>query len=78
LKFRIILPDPDQDRHPGHAYPDTAIPDRYKFQASVFFNFFPENFNMLSKIHMIMTPLPLMRMEKQCKLLCCGTGTVVP
>ncbi len=37
-------------------------------RTSIFFTCFHENFNMLSKILKIMTPLPLMRQEKHCKL----------
>jgi hypothetical protein len=49
----IILPDPGRDRHPGHADPDPANPDRYQVQANENvekLNFFPENFNIVSKI----------------------------
>jgi hypothetical protein len=48
----------DRDRYPGLADPDPADPDWYQFQAHVFFTFFPEHFNMLSKILKIMTPFP--------------------
>jgi hypothetical protein len=44
------LPDPDRNRHLGHADLD---PDRYQFQADENadkVDFFPGNFNMLSKI----------------------------
>jgi hypothetical protein len=41
-RIRIILLDPDV--HPGHADPD---PDRYQFQANVFFSI---HINILSKI----------------------------
>jgi hypothetical protein len=39
-----FLPDlePDRDRHPGHANPDTANPDQYQFLVHVFFAFFME------------------------------------
>jgi hypothetical protein len=54
-RIRIILPDPDPDPHPGHADPDPADPYQYQFQANenvdkVPVDFFPEHFNMLSKI----------------------------
>jgi hypothetical protein len=32
-RIRIILPDPDPDRHLGHADLDPADPDRHQFQA---------------------------------------------
>jgi hypothetical protein len=59
-RIRIIFPHPD--RHPGHADPDPAAPDRYQFQANEKFdklNFFQENFDMLVKILKIMTHLTL-------------------
>jgi hypothetical protein len=61
------------DRHPGHADPDPADPDRYQFQAYEKVdkgNFFPQNFNipvLSKKILKIMTHLTLMRKIKQCK-----------
>ncbi len=51
-RIRIILPDLD----------------RYQFRAHVFLNFSPTNFNMLSKILKIMTPLPFTRKENHRKL----------
>ncbi len=65
-----ILPDQDWVRYLGHADPDPAGPDRYLFQAKDTDDklyFFPENFNMLSKILKIMTPLTLMRKIKHSK-----------
>jgi hypothetical protein len=47
------LPNPDLDRHPGHADPVPANPDRYQYQAKEEFvkeDFFLENFNMWFKI----------------------------
>jgi hypothetical protein len=47
------LPALDRDQHPGHTDPDAADPYRYKFQANEKVDkvdFFPENFNVLSKI----------------------------
>jgi hypothetical protein len=46
------LPDPDLDRHPGYADPVPANPDRYGINSKHIkkFDFFPENFNMWSKI----------------------------
>jgi hypothetical protein len=68
-----FLPDPDQDRdrNPDHADSDPADSDRYQFQADENvdkLNFFPENFNMLSKILKIATYLTLVRKIKHCKL----------
>jgi hypothetical protein len=31
-RIRIILPDPNRDRHPGHADPNPADPDRFQCQ----------------------------------------------
>ncbi len=59
-RIRIILPDPD--RHPGH-----VDPDGYQFQANrkvAKLNYFPDNFNMLSKILKMWTHLILMRKVK--------------
>ncbi len=43
--------EPDRDRHPGRADPDPADPDRYHINYEHIKKlFFPENFNMLSKI----------------------------
>jgi hypothetical protein len=38
--MRIILPDPDRERHLWYADPDPANPDWYQFQAHAFFNTF--------------------------------------
>jgi hypothetical protein len=48
----LSSPDLDRDRHPGHADLNPADPNRYQFQANEKagkVNFFPDNFNMLSK-----------------------------
>ncbi len=63
-----ILPDRDRDRvrNPEHADPD---PDQFQAGENVDkLNFFPENFNMLSKILKIATYFTLMRKIKHCKL----------
>jgi hypothetical protein len=36
VMWNRIGSDPARDRHPGHADPDPADPDRYQFQAEVF------------------------------------------
>jgi hypothetical protein len=46
----LPLPDQDRNRHPGHADPDPANPDRYQFEAHVPVHISPENFYMLFKI----------------------------
>jgi hypothetical protein len=54
----------DRNLYPGLADPDPADLDRYQFHEHVS-TFCHENFNRLSNILKIMTPLPLMRKEKQ-------------
>jgi hypothetical protein len=46
------------DRHPGPTHPD-----QYPFQPTVTI-FFPENFNILSKIFKVMTPMTLKEKRK--------------
>jgi hypothetical protein len=58
VEFGIMLPVAEPD-------PGPADPDPNTFQNYIFF---PENFNVLSKILKIMTPIPLTRNTKQCRL----------
>ncbi len=60
----VVDPDRDRGPHPGHADPDAANTDRYPFHENYKVDklcFFPENFNMMSKIQKIYTPLTLVR-----------------
>jgi hypothetical protein len=57
IRSIFLDPDPDRDRHPEHADPDSADSDRYHCQAyeKVYkLYFFPQYFNMLSIILKIM------------------------
>jgi hypothetical protein len=38
-RIRVILPDPDRNRHLDHAVQDPADTDQYQFQAHVFLTF---------------------------------------
>jgi hypothetical protein len=74
-RIQILLPDPDRDQHPGHADHYPAHPDRYQFKSTGNekvdqLNFFPENFNIVTKIQKILIhlSLTLMRKIKHCKL----------
>jgi hypothetical protein len=61
IRVRIILQDPDPNRHPGHSDPDPADPDQYRINSKhiCFLTFF-----MKISIHFpelkIITHLPLM------------------
>jgi hypothetical protein len=57
--------DPDTDPVGFGIMLPVADPDPYTFQN---YTFFPENFNVLSKILKIMTPIPLTRNTKQFRL----------
>jgi hypothetical protein len=72
------LADPVPDPHPGPVDPEQdqdqdPDPDPYQFQTnvkinSINFTFAPENFNLLSKIFKIFTPMTMTRNINQCKL----------
>jgi len=59
------LSDPDRDRHPGHADPDPADPDRYQVQANEEvdkLNPFSENNSLFcQKFNFFFTHLTLMK-----------------
>ncbi len=73
ILISIILPDPDWERHPGHADRDPADTDWYQVQANEKvdkLNSFLKKINIMSKILKIMAHLTvtLMRKIKHCEL----------